>query len=125
VLKDMVRSMTREPGVARVFSADELAAGTSSSDSQLRAAALSFLPSRSGDLVVSPRPGWMFAGNGTTHGSATADDQRVPVLLYGYGIKPGRYDGAATPADIAPTLASLAGVALPNAEGHPLKEALR
>jgi predicted AlkP superfamily pyrophosphatase or phosphodiesterase len=125
VLKDMTRAMTHEPGVARVFTADELASGLSSSDAQVRAAALGFVANRSGDLVVSPKPGWMFAGNGTTHGSATADDQRVPVLLYGFGIKPGRYDSAASPADIAPTFASLAGVPLPNAEGRPLKEALR
>jgi predicted AlkP superfamily pyrophosphatase or phosphodiesterase len=125
VLKDIVKAMEQQPGVAKVYTADELGNGGTSSDAQLRAAALSYVPGRSGDLVISPKPGWMFAGNGTTHGSASPDDQRVPILLYGFGIKPGHYDGAATPADIAPTLASIAGVTLPNADGSPLKDALR
>jgi arylsulfatase A-like enzyme len=43
----------------------------------------------------------------------------------GAGIKPGRYDQAATPADIAPTLAKLCGITLPKAEGRPLTAALR
>jgi arylsulfatase A-like enzyme len=62
---------------------------------------------------------------GTTHGSPSPDDQRVPVVLFGSGIKPGRYDSAASPADMAPTLARIAGVALPQAEGRVLTEALR
>ena len=90
VLKDIVKAMERQPGVAQVYTADELGNGGTSSDAQLRAAALSYVPGRSGDLVISPKPGWMFAGNGTTHGSASPDDQRVPILLYGFGIKPGR-----------------------------------
>ena len=125
VLQDIIKAMQRQPGVARVYSSDDIANAANSSDAQLRAAALSYVPGRSGDLVISPKAGWMFAGNGTTHGSATPDDQRVPILLYGLGIKPGKYDGAATPADIAPTLAYLAGVTLPNADGGPLKDALR
>jgi phosphoglycerol transferase MdoB-like AlkP superfamily enzyme len=67
----------------------------------------------------------MFSTSGTTHGSASADDQRVPVVLYGFGVKPGHYDDAATPADIAPTLAELSGVTLPRAEGHALHVALK
>jgi predicted AlkP superfamily pyrophosphatase or phosphodiesterase len=123
-LKAIVTAMAKQPGVARVFTSDEIAHAAASTDPQLRAAALSYVPRRSGDLIVSPKPGWMFSTGGTTHGSATPDDQRVPILLYGKGIKPGKYDAAVSPADVAPTLADLAGVALPNAEGHALKDAL-
>lgn len=125
VLKDIVGQMAKQPGVARVFTSDQVAAGASSRDPQLRAAALSYVPGRSGDLVISAKPGWMFSGGGTTHGSGVPDDQRVPVVLYGFGIKPGRYDGQASPADVAPTLARMAGVPLPKAEGRALTEALR
>jgi hypothetical protein len=61
----------------------------------------------------------MISAGGTTHGSATPDDQRVPILFLGAGIKPGKYQEAATPADLAPTLAAIAGLAM-KAEGHPL-----
>jgi predicted AlkP superfamily pyrophosphatase or phosphodiesterase len=48
----------------------------------------------------------------------------VPVLLFGYGIKKGEYLEPAAPIDIAPTLAFLTGVTLPNAMGRVLTEAL-
>ena len=59
------------------------------------------------------------------HGTATADDQHVPILLMGFGVKPGQYQQAATPADVAPTLAAICGVTLPRADGHALTMALR
>jgi len=38
----------------------------------------------------------------------------VPILLMGGRIQKGEYFGAATPADIAPTLAALCGITLGN-----------
>ena len=61
----------------------------------------------------------MLSAAGTTHGSANPDDQRVPLLFYGHGIKPGIYQDEATPADLTPTLAALSGLTM-KAEGHPL-----
>ena len=49
----------------------------------------------------------------------------MPVILFGAGVKAGRYDRAATPADIAPTLARGAGIKMPKAEGRVLAEGLR
>ncbi len=63
-------------------------------------------------------------GGGTTHGTANDYDQRVPIILFGSGIKPGRYTMSATPADIAPTLAALAGVRIARTDGRILREAL-
>ena len=124
-LKLMTDAMARVPGVRKVFTADDVANAAGASDPLLRAAALSYVKGRSGDLIVALKPGWMFSAAGTTHGSASADDQRVPLLLFGYGVKPGHYDAPASPADVAPTLAAVAGVPLPTAEGRALKEALR
>ena len=124
-LKAVVAAMAAQPGIRRVFTAEELAHGAAATDPELRAAALSYVPGRSGDLVISPKAGWMSSGGGTTHGSANPDDQRVPLVLFGTGVKPGRYSAAVSPADVAPTLASFAHVTLPDAEGRVLKEALR
>jgi predicted AlkP superfamily pyrophosphatase or phosphodiesterase len=107
------------PGVQRVFMSEEIRDGATSKDPLVRAAALSYFPGRSGDIVFAAKPGWMISAGGTTHGSATPDDQRVPILFLGAGIKPGKYQEAATPADLAPTLAAIAGLAM-KAEGHPL-----
>jgi arylsulfatase A-like enzyme len=47
------------------------------------------------------------------------------VIFIGPGIRPGRYEGAIAPNDIAPTLATLLAVKTPNrSEGRALAEAL-
>ncbi len=116
------------PGVWRVFRGEELAAKKNSEDRFERAAALSYFPGRSGDLIVIPKANWFFAESnpgGATHGTAHWYDSRVPVILMGFGIRPGQYTGAVTPADIAPTLAELCGIRMQRAEGRVLGEALQ
>ena len=115
----VISTIAARPGVQRVFRSEELKGAASSKDPLLRAAALSYVPGRSGDLIFAAKPGWMISVGGTTHGSATADDQRVPILLLGPGVKAGKYQDAASPADLAPTLAMLSGLTM-KAEGHPL-----
>lgn len=66
----------------------------------------------------------MAASTGTTHGTPYGYDQRVPVAMMGFGIRPGQYLTSASPADLAPTLALLTGIILPRAEGRPLTEAV-
>ena len=115
--------MRTVPGVAVVFSTDQLRDPGSATDPLQKAAALSHFPARSGDFILVPRPNWLTTAEGTTHGTNNDYDQRVPVILFGAGIRPGRYQGAASPADIAPSLAHLVGVPLPTAEGRALSEA--
>ena len=115
------------PGVERVLRSDQLSAA--SRDPVVSAAAINHVPGRSGDLIVVPRPYWILVtrldGEATTHGTSRPYDQRVPVILFGAGVKRGRFSQAASPADIAPTLAALAGVRMPKADGRVLREALR
>jgi arylsulfatase A-like enzyme len=120
-----VRTIASAPGVAHVFRSEQLKGARHDADPWRRAAALSYVEGRSGDLVLAPRPGWVASTEAAAHGTASADDQRVPILLMGYGIKAGRYDQPVTPADIAPTLAALCGVTLPQAEGRALGAALK
>ena len=119
-LNAVVTALESYPGVGRVFRREQLLGGTDSADPLLRAAALSYVPRASGDLLFALRPGWVSIASGTTHGTANLYDQRVPIIFMGPGIRPGEYRDAVTPADIAPTLASIAGVTLGRAEGRPL-----
>ncbi|HXM91200.1 MAG TPA: hypothetical protein VN974_06615, partial [Candidatus Dormibacteraeota bacterium] len=48
----------------------------------------------------------------------------VPVILMGSGIRGGKFYEPATPADIAPTLATLCGITLATHDGRTLSEAL-
>jgi predicted AlkP superfamily pyrophosphatase or phosphodiesterase len=115
----VIAAIAARPGIQRVFRSEEVRGADKSKDPLLRAAALSYFPGRGGDLIFATKPGWMISASGTTHGSATPDDQRVPIMFLGHGIKPGRYQEPATPADLAPTLAALSGLSM-KAEGHPL-----
>jgi len=125
LLDEVVKAIESVPGVRRAYRAEQLRSIEASSDAWLRAAALSYVEGHSGDMLITLRPRWISSADAATHGTATDDDQRVPILFMGAGIKPGRYDQSVTPADIAPTLAKLCGITLPHAEGRPLTEALR
>ncbi len=113
-------------GVYRVYGSDELASTTPTDDPILRAWRLSYVPGRSGDFVVVPKPYWIIRGaTGTTHGSPWEYDRRVPVVLFGAGIRAGRYLAQASPADLVPTLAALTRITLARTNGRVLTEALR
>ncbi len=114
------------PGIEYAYWGDDLAQGQSGDDAIKRAAILSYVPGRSADLLLIPKPYWMVGSAlAATHGTPYAYDQRVPVFLMGFGVKPGHYLTAASPADIAPTLAFLTGITLPRAEGRALTEAVQ
>ncbi|HVL69097.1 MAG TPA: alkaline phosphatase family protein [Vicinamibacterales bacterium] len=118
----VTRALRGLEGIAHVFWSEELrsARARASTDPALRAAAISHYPPRSGDVVIVPRRHWLLSSAATTHGTLYAYDQNVPVIFFGRGVPAGRHDTAATPADIAPTLAALAGVRLPRHDGRPL-----
>lgn len=121
------------PGVAHVYRAEQLEDRPATQSPVRAAESNSFFRARSGDLVIVPKPYWPwdFSSSGkprqygTTHGTPYYYDQRVPVLLMGFGIQPGEYFQAITPADIAPTLAALCGITLAPRDGRVLAEALK
>lgn len=131
-MKAAIESIESVPGVASVYSADELEDRPSTENPIRRAEEDSFLKARSGDLLIVPKPYWSWDFSspgkprtyGSMHGSPYYYDQHVPLLLMGYGIRPGIYFGTVTPADIAPTFASLCGITLSSRDGHALGEAL-
>ena len=119
---DALRGMT---GIAAAYTADEIMApgARSSSDPLKRAAALNYYPGRSGDVIIVPRENWILSTSATTHGTLYPYDQHVPLIFYGAGVRKGRYSSSASPADIAPTLGGLAGIAFRTTDGQERKEA--
>jgi predicted AlkP superfamily pyrophosphatase or phosphodiesterase len=132
-MKEVLTAILQVPGVARVLRSDELAARADAKDAIWSAARRSHFAGRSGDLIIVLKPYWIYSepsrngapGLGTTHGSAYDYDQRVPVILYGWGVRHGEFARAAAPMDIAPTLADLCGVRMPGSDGRVLREALQ
>ncbi len=131
-LNAVVDAIKKAPGVAEVYRAGQLADRPATQSPIREAMADSYFAGRSGDLFIVPKPYWLMDGTaagktrsyGTGHGTPYNYDQRVPILLMGYGIHPGEYHGNVTPADIAPTLASLCGITLAPRDGRVLAEAL-
>jgi predicted AlkP superfamily pyrophosphatase or phosphodiesterase len=117
-----LRAMT---GIAQAYTAAEIMApgARSSTDPLKRAAALNYYPGRSGDLIIVPKENWILSTSATTHGTLYPYDQHVPVILYGPGVRSQRFDTAATPADIAPSLAALAGISFRTSDGRARTEA--
>jgi predicted AlkP superfamily pyrophosphatase or phosphodiesterase len=121
LLASLFKSIEEIPGVLRVLRTDQLS--ENSRDPIVRSAALSYLASRSGDLMVVPKEYWFMSPRttfGTTHGSPYEYDTHVPVIFFGGAVKAGRSKANVTPADIAPTLGDFAGVKLSMAEGRAL-----
>lgn len=110
------------PGIAHVYRSDEVATpeARASQDPVRRAAALSHFPARSGDIIIVPKENWLFSSAAATHGTLYAYDQRVPVILFGPGVRATLSDAPATPADLAPSLAALAGVGFETPDGKVL-----
>lgn len=124
----VVRAALSVPGIARCFSRLQLLRGaTSVTDPIERRALHGFYPARSGDVVMVAEPYKLIAETITaTHGSPYSYDTHVPTIIMGPGVNAGRYLEAATPADIAPTLAALLRITAPsNSTGRVLVEALK
>jgi predicted AlkP superfamily pyrophosphatase or phosphodiesterase len=75
-----------------------------------------FNPYRSGDLMFDLTIGYL-TGNyheGTSHGTSFDYDTHVPLLFYGWNVKPGESNIQVFVEDIAPTITSLIQIQEPN-----------
>lgn len=89
----------------------------------------SFHPKRSGEVMLSYRPGYVEefgAQRGISYGSIYNYDTRVPLFLYGPSFVTRPFEQPVESVDVAPTLARALGVAPPSsATGRVLAEALQ
>jgi predicted AlkP superfamily pyrophosphatase or phosphodiesterase len=113
-------------GVKRVYVRGERFALAVSNDPFDRRVYRSWHAENGGDLVVVMDPYWLDTESAaTTHGSPYRYDTHVPMLLYGAGVRAGRYDRPVAVVDLAVTLSRVLGVTPPPmSEGEVLREAL-
>lgn len=109
-----VKFLLNMAGVARVYTASSLQLGSSGSEEARRAAA-NFHPKRGGDLLVTLLPGWIATSRHfpTAKGADDSYANRVPLLLYGWKLRPKQVITPVSPTDIAPTICHLMGIAPP------------
>ncbi len=104
-----------EPGVDRIFPLEEL--NTTPLQETVRTMLNNgYHPRRSGDLQIILKPNYIdaYGKTGTTHGLWNPYDSHIPLLWYGWGIRPGRVIRDTYMTDIAPTLASLLRIQMPS-----------
>jgi predicted AlkP superfamily pyrophosphatase or phosphodiesterase len=82
---------------------------------------------RCGDITFIPEPGWFSGGaRGTTHGTWNMQDIHIPLLFMGWGIKHGASYRTIHMTDIAPTLAALLRIQMPNGcVGNVIEEVMK
>ncbi len=114
IVKTVVRFMEKQPEVMRVFDISELEETTI--PEKIRAMITNgYDPSRGGDIQLVLYPQYIDGGAaGTTHGSWNPYDAHIPLVWYGWNIKPGKSNKEVYMSDIAPTIAALLHIQMPN-----------
>ncbi|HVS96358.1 MAG TPA: hypothetical protein VHE54_07720 [Puia sp.] len=82
---------------------------------------------RSGAIRLILNAGWFqtHGRTGISHGTWNPYDTHIPLIFMGWGIHPGHTDERVYMTDIAPTMASLMHIQMPNGcVGKPISEVL-
>jgi len=112
------------PGVEAVFTREQLL-GNDTTTPYLEAMRKSYDPTRAAQLQIVLKRNWIFSyrPGGSTHGSPYNYDTHVPLLFWGPGyVGQGEVKERVEIADLAPTLAAVAGLPAPaQAQGRDLK----
>ncbi|AXY78118.1 alkaline phosphatase family protein [Paraflavitalea soli] len=110
----IVDYLGKQEGISRAFAIDEIM-NVPLTSKQREMMVNGWYPRRSGDIQIVLQPGWIDGGpTGTTHGIWNPYDAHIPMLFYGWGIKPGRTNRETYMSDIAPTIAALLHIQMPN-----------
>lgn len=112
--KWIISQLISHPSVIRAFDLQNLSSETLPEKIK-KMVANGYNQKLSGDIQFIYRPHW-FDGwdKGTTHGAWNPYDAHIPLLWYGWKIKPGKTNRETYMSDIAPTLAALLRIQMPS-----------
>jgi predicted AlkP superfamily pyrophosphatase or phosphodiesterase len=107
--------LEKQEGVSRAVRLDNLE-NVSMPEIQRMQLVKAYLPNRSGHVQIIYKPGYFegFLSGGSTHGSGYSYDTHIPLIWYGWKIRPGKTMRTIGMADIAPTLAHLLNIQEPS-----------
>jgi predicted AlkP superfamily pyrophosphatase or phosphodiesterase len=122
-----VEFLQRQPGIS--FAADMAVIGRYPIPEQLRQMMINgYYFKRSGQVQIILNAGWFdaYSKTGTTHGTWNPYDTHIPLLWYGWSIKPGKLNREVYMTDISATLAALLHIQMPNGcIGHVIEEVMK
>ena len=114
------------PQFAAAYTAGDLKANRFGSDAISQRISRSYFAGRTGDVFLVRKPYYVKSPDTAGHGTPYSYDTNVPVIFWESRFVSGRYSSEASPADIAPTLASILHITRPSvAVGRVLAEALK
>ena len=127
LVREARAAFLKVPGVSRADRISELAQRDTVNDRIARRWLHMFSNEDKAALVVTVAPyNYWLSSYQAQHGSPNDSDARVPIIFYGSGIRPGRYDEFARVVDMAPTLAAIVHVTpQEKLDGHVLQNAIR
>lgn len=124
IKKTAVEYLQQQPGIS--YAVDVAEIGKSPVPEPLKTMiANGYNFKRSGAVQIVLTAGWFegYSKTGTTHGTWNPYDTHIPLLWYGWGIKPGNTNREIHMTDIAPTVAALLHIQMPNGSiGHVISE---
>lgn len=115
IINWIIQYLLKQEAVMDAFALDELQ-NTTLPDIQKEMIANGFYAKRCGQIYVVFKPQWLegFERGGTTHGLWNPYDAHIPLLWYGWSVKPGTTYRDIYMTDIAATLAALLKIQMPN-----------
>ncbi len=114
VKKAVIKILQAKPFIITAFETDKLAA-TTLSEPQKTMLTNGYNTKRSGDIQFTLKAGYFDGGKkGTTHGAWNPYDAHIPCVFFGWGVKPGKTYRETYMTDIAPTLAAMLQIQMPN-----------
>ncbi|TAD86332.1 MAG: alkaline phosphatase family protein [Bacteroidetes bacterium] len=125
IKQHLIDRLNADSNVLMAFDAEEISAVNLPTEVKERFLK-GFNQKLSGDIQIVLKPGF-FNGyqTGTTHGTWNPYDAHIPFVMMGWGVKPGRLYRETYMTDIAPTIAALLHIQMPDAcIGKPVPEAL-
>ncbi len=119
VVASLERYLEAQPSIAEAWTLSEI---LNSNSDLARLYRNSLVPGKSGDLFIQIEESCLlWFEEGTTHGSPYLYDRQVPLIFFGKGIRPGQSDAPVHTIDLAPTLAQLLKLRVPeDLEGQAL-----
>ncbi|MEO6330917.1 MAG: alkaline phosphatase PafA [Ginsengibacter sp.] len=115
IKSQVINYLLKQKGIARAFDIEEIR--TTTLNAKIREMLINgYYPDRCGQIQLILQPQWIegFLTAGTTHGLWNPYDAHIPLVWYGWGIKAGKSNREMYMTDIAPTIAALLHIQMPN-----------
>lgn len=110
----VIKTLKQKPFIIGAFETEEIAE-TTLPQPQKEMMTNGYNPRRSGDIQFTFKPGYFDGGSkGTTHGLWNPYDAHIPLLWFGWKVKPGKTNREVYMTDIAPTIAAMLQIQMPS-----------